>query len=280
MPSTKSMRRRTQEEDKEHHQRELNQQRCQLGSTQQLCDKWRTQRRRRLLKHTSQSEVVRERYPETRTHKAPEHHSLKSVPSRWLPWLRPKSNDRQEVLLEPKWLRRWWWWCRRCNNEDVSVHVNACVQRIRKTGWRQCTSPFGWSDQPEKGPCACFPPKAGSRRPQCKPHPTPSRGKRLRGTPTSPLLRRKGGAIFSIVSELDALDRERTLKMLLAVSSWLTGPASQSYLYNPEDYQILPTPLRPPNRGRTQRGKLLVKTVVLQRSFKVPSRSSAADPSG
>ena len=31
-----------------------------------------------------------------------------------------------------------------------------------------------------------FPPKAGSRRPWCKNHPTPRRGKRLRGSPTSP----------------------------------------------------------------------------------------------
>ena len=57
------------------------------------------------------------------------------------------------------------------------------MQRI-KPDRRQCTSPFGWTDQPEKT-LLLFPPKAGSKRPQCKPHPTPSRGKRLRGTPTS-----------------------------------------------------------------------------------------------
>ena len=68
-----------------------------------------------------------------------------------------------------------------------------------KADWCQCTGPFGWTDQPEK-PQRLFPPKAGSRRPQCKPHPTPRRGKRLRGKPTSlpTPTEEGGGAIFSI----------------------------------------------------------------------------------
>ena len=45
--------------------------------------------------------------------------------------------------------------------------------------------------------------------PRCKTHPTPSRGKRLRGSPTSPPLRRKGSAIFSMSSALDAPDPEK-----------------------------------------------------------------------
>ena len=47
----------------------------------------------------------------------------------------------------------------------------------------------------------------------------------------------RGGAIFSISSALDALDPECHEKMHLDVSSWLTGPVSQSYFYNLEDSQ-------------------------------------------
>ena len=72
---------------------------------------------------------------------------------------------------------------RTVNNEDVSDHVNACMQ-LMKMDQCQRTGPFGWTDQPEK-PLSLFPPKAGSRLTQCKLHPTPRRGKRLRGTPTS-----------------------------------------------------------------------------------------------
>ena len=35
-------------------------------------------------------------------------------------------------------------------------------------------------------PLSLFPTEAGSKHPQCKPHPTPRRGKILRGSPTSP----------------------------------------------------------------------------------------------
>ena len=38
-----------------------------------------------------------------------EHHSPKRVPLRWLPWLRLKQNDREEVSLEPKCLKRGGW---------------------------------------------------------------------------------------------------------------------------------------------------------------------------
>ena len=40
---------------------------------------------------------------------------------------------------------------RTMNNEDVSDHVNACMQLI-KMDQCQCTCPFGWTDQPEKKP--------------------------------------------------------------------------------------------------------------------------------
>ena len=65
------------------------------------------------------------------------------------------------------------------------------------------------------------------------------------------------------------------MKMHLVVSSWLTGPVSQSYLYNPGDSsevttRLLPTPLL--NLGKTHGKKLLGKnssTVPeLQRSVK------------
>ena len=59
---------------------------------------------------------------------------------------------------------------------SVSLLIRACMHLI-KTDQCQCTAPFGWTDQPTKA-LRLFPPKAGSRFPQCKPHPTPCRGKR------------------------------------------------------------------------------------------------------
>ena len=61
-------------------------------------------------------------------------------------------------------------WC----STRVSVHPGARVQLI-KTGQCQCTDPFGWTDQPEKA-LHLVPPKAGSRCPQCKPHPMQTQG--------------------------------------------------------------------------------------------------------
>ena len=46
-----------------------------------------------------------------------------------------------------------------------------------------------------------------------------------RGSPHSPLLRRKGSAVFSISSALDALDLDHEKTMHLDVSSWLAGPS-------------------------------------------------------
>ena len=70
-----------------------------------------------------------------------------------------------------------WWWC-------VCLSIRASGMQLLKMGQRQCTDPSGWTDQLE--PKACFPLKAGSRLPRCKPHPIPRRGKILRGSPTSP----------------------------------------------------------------------------------------------
>ena len=41
--------------------------------------------------------------------------------------------------------------------------------KLIKTDRRQCASPFDWTVQPEPS-LRLFPPKAGSRRPQCRPH--------------------------------------------------------------------------------------------------------------
>ena len=68
-----------------------------------------------------------------------------------------------------------------------------------------------------------FPPKAGSRRPQCKQSPNPKS--------------RKGGAIFSISSALDALDPDYCVNIHLDVSSWLAGPSYQCYYLHPGDDQ-------------------------------------------
>ena len=92
-------------------------------------------------------------------------------------------------------------------HECLSSRAHSC--KLIETDRRQCASPFGWTEQPAKALCL-LPPSAGSRRPRvqnltqlqveekdCEARP-----------PHSPLLRRKGGAIFSISPALDALDPE------------------------------------------------------------------------
>ena len=59
----------------------------------------------------------------------------------------------------------------------VCPYMTTCVQLI-KMGWCQRTSPFGWTDQPEKT-LRLFPPKAGSRRPQSKKSPNPKARKKI-----------------------------------------------------------------------------------------------------
>ena len=97
-----------------------------------------------------------------------------------------------------------------------------------------------WSlrlDGPAGTPSACSLRRQVPGFPGCKPHPTPSRGKSLRGRPLHPpLFQRKGSAIFSITSALDALDSEYHELDLWDVSSWLTGPSYQCYFHS-EDVQ-------------------------------------------
>ena len=79
----------------------------------------------------------------------------------------------------------WWWWCGPVCMTRMSVHACQRSCKLIETDRRQCASPFGWTDQPEN-PLRLF----SFRRqvpgvPGCKTHPSPSRGKRLRGSPTS-----------------------------------------------------------------------------------------------
>ena len=67
---------------------------------------------------------------------------------------------------------------------SLSIRTQACSEL--NAFWCQCTSPFGWSDQPEKRPLRLSPPRAGSG--------VPSAGREAQS--------------FSIVSALDALDPE------------------------------------------------------------------------
>ena len=67
----------------------------------------------------------------------------------------------------------------------MSVHTRTRMQLI-KMGQCQCTDPFGWTDQPAKNPTPFASESRFQASPEQKPHPTPSRGKRLRGTPASP----------------------------------------------------------------------------------------------
>ena len=95
----------------------------------------------------------------------------------------------------------WWWsggvggvgwgwrggggWC--CGRGALHVSNHACTRHAMnfKMGQHQCAGPFDWTDQPEI-PYACSLRRQVPDVPGCKPHPTPSRGKRLRGSPTSP----------------------------------------------------------------------------------------------
>ena len=168
-------------------------------------------------------------------------HQKKPTGKRVQPWKGHSLGYRTKVTLarntceprrlEPKWLRRWWreegegeerkrgeggkgggrgwWWCwcRRCNNEDVSLHV----PRMRATdfvGPCQYTDPFGWTDQPE-APLRLFPPKAGSRLPlnpkarkkDCEARPHPLSYVRKGGE-------EGGGNLFHLPRRLKALNPE------------------------------------------------------------------------
>ena len=100
--------------------------------------------------------------------------------------------------------------CGGCGADRVSdTHVCPCAPtrvQLIKTDRRQCTSRFGWTDQPV--PLRLLPPSAGSRRPQVQNITQPQgEDKDCEARPPhSPLLWRKGDAIFSISSVLDALD--------------------------------------------------------------------------
>ena len=104
---------------------------------------------------------------------------------------------------------------------------------------------------PARTPLRLFPPKAGSKRPQCKPHPTPRRRKRLWTSPSeegeSNLFHRLGvGCPGSGMNIEDAPGRvflvnwTRFPKLLLQSRRLAEGTAP-----------LLPTPL--PNLGKTQR---------------------------
>ena len=116
-----------------------------------------------------------------------------------------------------------WWWCGR-DALHVCLSIRAsCVQLIKK-GQCQCTSPFGWTDQPEKpapvpseGSFQAFP-KQNLTQPQVEEKDCEARPPHL-PSPTE-----EGRAIFSISSALDAPDPEYREKKLLDVSSWLAGP--------------------------------------------------------
>ena len=70
-------------------------------------------------------------------------------------------------------------------------------------------------------------------------HPTLSRGKRLRGSPTSPppTPSEEGSAIFSISSALDVLDPECHAPINWDISSWLNGPSYPCCYPHPQDVQ-------------------------------------------
>ena len=117
-----------------------------------------------------------------------------------------------------------WWWCRRsvvraCLSMRTRMHPIDMDQRdsalVPSAGLTSRKNPYAWflRRQVPGVPGANLTQLHGEEK-DCEARP-----------PHPPLLRRKGGAIFSISSALDALDLEYEKSMHLDVSSWLARPS-------------------------------------------------------
>ena len=164
----------------------------------------------------------------------------------------------------------------------LSIHANGCNELSRASASAPAPS-AGLTSR--KKPLRLFPPKAGSRRPQCKPHPTPSRGKRLRGTPTSlPTPTEEGGA-QSFPSPRGWMPLARNTMKSITWTCLFGKPdpfthATTCFQEIARSNRLFFT-TRSTNPGCKDQGrKRMVKTSVQCRSFKVPSRSSEAEPLG
>ena len=102
-------------------------------------------------------------------------------------------------------------------------------------------------------------------------HPTPRRGKRLRGTPTSPPSPSEEGGAQSFPSPRRWMFR---IRIAMRNNTWtcLLGKLDLLPTLPPASRSPLPT------MGKDQGGKRMVKSSVQCRSFNVPSRSSKAEP--
>ena len=147
----------------------------------------------------------------------------------------------------------------------MSVHTRTRLQLIKKMDQCQCTGPFGWTDQPETH-YACSlrrqvpgVPSANLAQPQVEEKDCEAR------PPHPPLLRRKGGAIFSTSSALDALDREDMRRytwtcLLGKLDPFLPKLPPGSERRPGVTNCRLPPPF--PTQGKDQKGKRVVKIVV------------------
>ena len=120
-----------------------------------------------------------------------------------------------------------------CSIACVSVHIRK-QHALNKMGQCQCINPL-----PAGKTLRLLPWKAGSRHPRVQTSPNRKARKKIARLAqlTSPLLRRKEGAIFSISSALDAPDPECHEKVHLDVSSWLAGLFYPHYHMHPGDDQ-------------------------------------------
>ena len=95
------------------------------------------------------------------------------------------------------WLGWWWWWCGPCALR-VCLSIRASSMQLIKMDWRQCTSPFGWTDQPEPPPLSPLPmPVASESRfqaspDQTSPNPQGEETDCEARPPHPPLVRKKG----------------------------------------------------------------------------------------
>ena len=85
------------------------------------------------------------------------------------------TNMRATCLSLVWWL--WWFWCGPCTLR-VCLSIRASGMQRINMDWRHCTSPFGWTDQPETSH-ACSLREQVPGVPRCKTSPNPKARKKI-----------------------------------------------------------------------------------------------------
>ena len=166
----------------------------------------------------------------------------------------------------------------RCNAQ-VSVHLRAHMQLII---WASDSALAPSAGLTSRYPTTSVPSEGRIQAsPGAKHHLTPSRGKRLRGSPTSPPTPSEEGErnLFHLLGVGCPKSRilcKDTPGRVFLVSRTLLPKLPQLQTRSNK----LPLTTTIPTLGKDQGGKRMVKRSVQCRSFNVPSRSSKAEPPG